>query len=183
MILNNFDDKSKFLLNNLPFFSSQNNYNFTKFNLTQSYILILNDPYEVYQKIKIQNKHDQDIARNIFLNLDDKSEKKIIGKTNFHLKKKGWDINTKSWSDPNVLNSIRGKVVLKKDLINEPYDTLSSIVLHLIQSGVNIDLNYDLIESFVKKNPIPIKDTINLSNKEKKFIDNNISQILNEYDF
>ena len=59
---------------------SQNNYNFTKSSLTQSYILIINDPYEVYQKIKTQNDNDQEKARNIFLNLDNQAEKQIIGK-------------------------------------------------------------------------------------------------------
>ena len=66
MILNNSNHKSKFIFNNLPFFSSQNNFNFTKPNLSQSYVLILNDPYVVYQKIKTQNNNDQDIAKKYF---------------------------------------------------------------------------------------------------------------------
>lgn len=183
ILLNNHNSKNKFLFNNLPFFSSQNNYNFTKSSLTQSYILILNDPYEVYQKIKTQNDNDQEKARNIFLNLDNQAEKKIIGKTNFLLSKKGWHINSQSWTDPNVLNSLRGKVILKKNLINDTYDTLSSIILHLVQSGVNIELNYDLIESFISKNPISTEEAPNISNKEKKFIDQYTSQVLNQYDF
>ena len=183
MILNNHKDKYKFIHNNLPFFSSQNNYNFTKSSLAQSYLLILNDPYTVYHKIKTQNNNDQEKARNIFLNLDNQSEKKTIGKTNFLLSKKGWHINSQSWTDPNVLNSLRGKVILKKDLVNDTYDTLSSIILHLVQSGVKMDLNYDLIESFINKNPISSEITYDISNKEKKFIDQYTSQILNQYDF
>ena len=183
MILNNHKDKYKFIHNNLPFFSSQNNYNFTKSSLAQSYLLILNDPYAVYHKIKTQNNNDQEKARNIFLNLDNQPEKKTIGKTNFLLSKKGWHINSQSWTDPNVLNSLRGKVILKKDLVNDTYDTLSSIILHLVQSGVKMDLKYDLIESFINKNPISSEITYDISNKEKKFIDQYTSQILNQYDF
>ena len=182
MMLNNSNHESKFIFNNLPFFSSQNNFNFTKPNLAQSYVLILNDPYLVYQKIKTQNNNDQDIAKNIFLNLDDQPEKKVIGKTNFLLNKKGWHIHSQSWSDPNVLNSLRGKVILKKDLISETFDVLSSIILHFVQSGVEIELNYDLIENFVSEHPISEQNTVDISNKEKKFIDNHIAQIYAQYD-
>ena len=183
MILNNSNYKSKFIFNNLPFFSSQNNFNFTKPNLAQSYVLILNDPYVVYQKIKTQNNNDQDIAKNIFLNLDDQPEKIVVGKTNFLLNKKGWHVNCQSWADPNVLNSLRGKVVLKKDLINDTFDVLSSIILHFVQSGVDIELNYDLIENFISKHPISEQNTVHISNKERKFIYNHIEQIYNQYDF
>ena len=183
MLLNKHKDKYKFISNNLPFFSSQNNYNFTKASLTQSYLLVLNDPYAVYHKIKTQNNNDQEKARNIFLNLDNQPEKISIGKTNFLLTKKGWHINSQSWTDPNVLNSLRGKVILKKDLVNDTYDTLSSIILHLVQSGVKIELNYDLIESFINQNPISTEGTYDISNKEKKFIDQYTSQILDQYDF
>ena len=182
MLLNNHKDKYKFVFNNLPFFSSQNNYNFTKSSLTQSYLIILNDPYSVYHKIKTQNNDDQEKARNIFLNLDNQPEKTTIGKTNFLLSRKGWHINSQSWTDPNVLNSLRGKVILKRDLINDTYDTLSSIILHLVQSGVNMELNYDLIENFINKNPISFEETYNISNKEKKFIDQYTSKVLDQYD-
>ena len=183
MILNNSSNKFKFIFNNLPFFSSQNNFNFTKPNLSQSYVLILNDPYVVYQKIKTQNNNNQDIAKNIFLNLDDQPEKIVFGKTNFSINKKGWHVNAQSWTDPNVINSLRGKVILKKDLINETFDVLSSIILHFVQSGVDIELNYNLIDNFINKYPISDQNTVHISNKERKFIDNHIAQIYNQYDF
>ena len=77
----------------------------------------------------------------------------------------------------------KGKIILKKDLIREPYETLSSIILHLVQSGVEIELNYDLIEKFVNQNPISNESEIEVSQKEKKFIDQYIDQILNTYEF
>ena len=182
MILNNNNLKYNFIINEIPFFSTKDNFNFTKPNLTQSYIFLMNDPYIVYEKIKKIHNNDQEVARNIFLNLDNNPIQSSHGQTNFLLSKKGWHTNTQSWTDPNVLNSLRGKVVLQKDLINQPYETLSSIILHLIQSGVTLDLNYDLIEDFIKNNTNDINLNSNLSQKEKKFIDKYVSDIYLNHD-
>jgi hypothetical protein len=46
-----------------------------------------------------------------------------------------------------------------------------------------MDLNYDLIEDFIKRNPIADeKDDINISNKEKKFLSNYVDTTLDLYD-
>ena len=74
--------------NDLPF-SSENNYNFTKQSLSQSYILILNNPYEVYSKIKKTVNHDREIARNVFLNLDQSSQDEKYSKVKFKFSNKG----------------------------------------------------------------------------------------------
>ena len=183
MILNKYDVNFKFLKNEIPFFSSENNYNFTKQSLSQAYILILNNPYEVYSKIKKSVNQDQEIARNIFLNLDQKEQEDSYSKANFKFPSKGWHIHTDSWSDPNVLSSLRGKIVSKKEICNNTFETLSSIILHLIQSGVEMELNYDFIELFIRNNPIDIvQENINLSNREKKFLGNYINNILDLYD-
>ena len=42
MIMNNYEIPFKFISNSLPFFSTQENYNFTKSNITQSFIFIIN---------------------------------------------------------------------------------------------------------------------------------------------
>ncbi len=183
MILNKSNVKFKFLQNEIPFFSSENNYNFTKQSLSQSYILILNNPYEVYSSIKKTVNQDQEVARNIFLNLDQKEQNESFSKANFKFPTKGWHIHTESWSDPNVLTSLRGKIISKKDIYNNTFETLSSVILHLIQSGVEMELNYDLIELFIKKNPIAIhKEDVELSNKEKKFLGNYVDELVETYD-
>ena len=56
----------KFISNHLPFFSSENNLNFTKRTLTKSFIYILDHPYSVYQKIKDSTTMIREIARNYF---------------------------------------------------------------------------------------------------------------------
>ena len=183
MILNRHNVNFKFLHNEIPFFSSENNYNFTRQSLTQAYILILNNPYEVYLKIKKLVNQDQEIARNIFLNLDQKAQDDSYSNVNFKFPSKGWHIHTDSWSDQNVLTSLRGKIISKKEINNNTFETLSSVILHLIQSGVEMDLNYDLIELFIKNNPIKdSQEDIELSNREKKFLSSFVDSAFDTYD-
>ncbi len=183
MIINNHDVNFKFIKNDIPFFSSENNYNFTKQSLTQSYILILNHPHEVYSKIKKSVNQDQEIARNIFLNLDQKAQNESYSKVNFKFPSKGWHIHTDSWSDPNVLTSLRGKIISKKEINSNAFETLSSVILHLIQSGVELELNYDLIELFIKNNPIIYnQEGVEVSNREKKFLSKYIDNALDLFD-
>lgn len=183
MVLNKHNVNFKFLHNEIPFFSSENNYNFTRQSLTQAYILILNNPYEVYSKIKKSVNQDQEIARNIFLNLDQKAQDDSYSNVNFKFPSKGWHIHTDSWSDQNVLTSLRGKIISKKEINNNTFETLSSVILHLIQSGVEMELNYDLIELFIKNNPIKdSQEDIELSNREKKFLSSYVDDAIDTYD-
>ena len=183
MIINKQKTPYKFISNNIPFFSTEKNFNFSKPNITQSYINIINHPYEVYKFIKKNNNNDQEIARNIFLNLDNKATLQEHKNSSFYLSKKGWHTNTQSWTDANVINSLKGKIISKKEIHTNSYETLSSIILHLIQSGVEIDLNYDYVDDFVKNNPIDQDDFNNeISSKERKFLDKYVYNIIENYD-
>ena len=183
MIINKQKSPYKFISNNLPFFSSEKNFNFSKPNITQSYIHVINHPYEVYKFIKNKNNNDQEIARNVFLNLDHKATLQEYKNSSFYLSKKGWHTNTQSWTDANVINSLKGKIISKRELKTNSYETLSSIILHLIQSGVEIDLNYDYVDDFVKNNPLD-QDYFNdeISSKERKFLDKYVYDIIENYD-
>ena len=183
MILNSHRLNYKFIRNDLPFFSSENGFNFTKSNITQSFIFVVNHPYSVYQAIKKNNNNDPEIARNIFLNLDHKSIKKKLNDTEFHMNKQGWHTHSQSWLDANVVNSLRGKAITIKELQENTYETLSSIILHLIQSGVKIELNYDFIDEFIQNNSFSVSNTGDISQKEKKFLNGYIDEIMNTYDF
>ena len=184
LILHEDENHVKFLRNHLPFFSTPANLNFTKQTLTNSFIIILDHPYSVYQKIKNQNQDDQNIAKSSFLNLDNQSYFVNIDSTKVEMNKQGWHTHTSSWTDTNVINSLNGKVILKKDLDENTFEILSSIILHFIQSGLKIKMDYKIIEEFIDLNP-PNKDTvlINISQKEKKFIDQYINKIMSSYNF
>ena len=184
LILSENDNPVKFLNNHLPFFSSQNNLNFSKSTLTNSYVYIIDNPYYVYQKIKNKFNGDKTIAQNTFLNLDNHSSFIKINDVDVEINKQGWHTHISSWTDSNVINSLKGKIILKKDLIQNTFDVLSSLILHFIQSGINIKMDYNLIKSFVDENP-PESDSIeiDISRKEKKFIDNYIIEILSKFNF
>jgi len=184
LILNKYNQKYKFILNNMPFFSTKNNFNFTKSNITQAYILIVNNPYNVYQQIKNTNYGNQEIARNIFLNLDKQMITQEFGNIKFKINQLGWHTNVQSWIDANVVNSLRGKIVSIKELREDPYEALSSIILHLVQSNVPIELNYDLIESFISKNLFIDKTpALDISKKEEKFISKYLEDLSSFYNF
>ena len=183
MVINKQKSPYKFISSNLPFFSTEKNFNFSKSNLTQAYIYIINHPYEVYKFLKRKHNNDQEIARNYFLNLDHRASLEEHNNSSFYLSKKGWHTNIQSWTDANVINSLKGKIISKKELHNNSYEVLSSIILHLIQSGVDMDLNYDLIDDFVKKNPLKQDDFDDeISSKEKKFLDKYVNDIIENYD-
>ena len=184
LILSENDNPVKFLNNHLPFFSSQNNLNFSKSTLTNSYVYIIDNPYCVYQKIKNKFNGDKTIAQNTFLNLDNHSSFIKINDVDVEINKQGWHTHISSWTDSNVINSLKGKIILKKDLIQNTFDVLSSLILHFIQSGINIKMDYNLIKSFIDENP-PESDSIeiDISRKEKKFIDNYIIDIVSKFNF
>ena len=115
--------------------------------------------------------------------MDQRATLQDQNKTSFYLFRKGWHTNTESWTDANVVNSLKGKIISTKELKNNSYEVLSSIILHLIQSGVEIELDYDLIENFVKSNSyIENEFYEELSTKERKFLDKYVSDIIENYD-
>lgn len=173
-----------FIANQMPFFSQPSQLNFSKNTLSQSYVYIVDNPYNVYCRIKKANNGNQELAKNIFLNLDSHSLKTFISDVEIELVQKGWHTHLQSWTDPNVINSLSGKIILKKNLIDDTFDTLSAIVLHWIQSGLNIKLDYNLIQKFVETYPFPSDNSIiELSQKEKKFLDQYVGKYVDEYNF
>ena len=107
-------------------------------------------------------------------NLDNKPSEEIIDNLIFKINKQGWHTFSNSWKDENVVNSLRGITIKKEEINNSPYEKISEILMHLIQSGLNIEIDYDLIESYVKTYLPKKNDDKKLSNKEIKFINNYI---------
>lgn len=173
-----------FINNQLPFFSTPSELNFSKSTLTRCYFYVVDHPYHTYQQIKKDNQDDQNIARALFLNLDEKVQSDTYDNVKIEINKKGWHSHFQSWTDPNVMNSLSGKIILKKELENNPFDTLSSVILHLIQNGYQVKIDYDKIQKFIDQNPISYNPIdLNLSQKEKKFLNHYIEEILTSYNF
>ena len=174
----------KFLKNHMPFFSTKDNLNFTKSSLTNSFIYIIDNPYNVYQKIKNQFKGNKEIAQNIFLNLDDQSSFVKFNNVDVEINRQGWHTHMESWTDINVMNSLNGKIILKKDLYENTFETLSSIILHFIQSGAKIKMDYNVIKDFLNNNALEKSyDKIEISQKEKKFLNKYIKNITSQFNF
>ena len=61
------------------------------------------------------------------------------------------------------------------DIIDNPEETLNNILYHIKENGLNIPINFDYVEEFIKNNSDFFSFEIEndaLSNKEKKMISN-----------
>lgn len=167
------EEKELYIENIHSFFSTPHNYNFTDAFLTKCYFLIVDEPLQVYQDIKYRHNLDKDLAQNIMFNLDNKPL--MDKKSNMEVTRKSWPIHTSSWTDPNVVNSLKGLVLNKKLLLQKDLETFASIILHLKQANIQINLQYDLIQQYLDENSfVNQSNTTDLSNNEKKFIEKNI---------
>ena len=184
LLLQENDQSDLYVLNQLPFFSTPSGLNFSKGCFSRCYFYIADHPFQVYQKIKNYHNGDQDIARALFLNLDNKSLIINYDNVEIELNKQGWHSHFQSWVDPNVMNSLNGMIILKKDLENNTYDVLSSVILHLIQNGADLKIDYEKIQKFIDDNPIKKSEVIlEISQKEKKFLNQYIENTLSTYNF
>ena len=167
------EEKELYIENIHSFFSTQHNYNFTDAFLTKCYFLIVDEPLQVYQDIKKRHNLDKDLALNIMFNLDNKPL--MDEKLNIEVTRKSWPIHTSSWTDPNVMNALKGLVLNKRLLLQKDLETYASIILHLKQANIKINLQYDLIQQYLDENNFINQSNIpDLSNNEKKFIEKNI---------
>ena len=74
-------------------------------------------------------------------------------------------------------------MISKKEICNNTFEALSSVILHLIQSGIEMELNYDSIEKFITNNSPPkYQEISDLSNKEKKFLGKYVGEITESFD-
>ena len=161
-------DVVQFLDNQFAFFSTPANINFTNIRLSKCYFLLIEHPYNIFQKIK--NKlNSKDLAINEFLNSDDIPLINNFKNVELSVIRKGWGVFTNSWSDPNVVNSLKGAILKKEEFYDNPEEFFASIILHLRQSNFDIPLDYSLINEYVSKIKTNIEpQALNISNREKK---------------
>lgn len=181
-------EKTIFLKNHIVFFEHEEKKKFTYTNYTQSYFYILRDPFKIYCESKNNNLSQQE-AKNFLLNLDQKPSSEHLVKYNLkhklEINRMSWSKNIASWDDQNVVNTHRGLIIKLEDIFEDPNYYLASIISHINQSGLDIEINYDFIEEYslrFKKNR-NIHVNCDISQKEIKSIKRDLSDKLNQYSY
>ena len=153
-------------------------------NTTIAYFHVVNNPYKLYLKYKNDlNDHQQSINKIHYFDEKENLAKFENNKNQYSIleMKQNWNVNTRSWTDENVKNSYRGKIIMYEDLISSPKDVLMEIVYHLKQYGVPLEVEYDLIDNYIDDNPLKdLKFNLNHSNNEIKMLSNSLDKNLME---
>ena len=122
-----------FLTNHSAFFVSNNLQRlFTHKNLTNNYIYVVRNPYDIYKDLKRELKN-KDLALNFFLNSDGQLHKEDDEDKKYYIEipKKNWGTHLSSWADPVVKKDFKGLLLSYEDIFRDPLDFFASIVIHL----------------------------------------------------
>jgi len=175
-----FDKKCDFLFLETcaSFFETSNNKFFTNPNICFCYFYIATNPETLFLRYKKQFNSTEgsfnemfNFNSDLFLNSEqDNNDIKVYeNRTNIN-------INKKSWTDPNVVNTFKGKIINYDDLLINTEEALLEIIFHLKQYGFDMDVNVEDIKEFISKNKIEDNYKNELSNKEKKFLEKNLDE-------
>lgn len=187
------------VLQNLILFSKNNSYFFLRAcgaffefleknkyliypNSTLCYFYVVRNPKEIFCHLKKNHQSAEASLYELFNFGDDLYINENNKKNNYkyYQNKQSWNINVNSWVDENVLSSFKGNIINYDDLCKNTEETLVNTIFHLKQSGLEIDINYDLISSYVKENPFPEEEFDQISNNDKKKLSSNLDQSLIE---
>ena len=89
--------------------------------------------------------------------------------------------NIKSWTDTNVRDTYKGKIISYKKIIDEPQEVLLEIIYHLKQYGFDLDINLPDIQDYISKHLVINDLDSELSNNEKKFFNKNLEDSIKSY--
>ena len=111
----------------------------------------MRDPFKIYCESKNNNLSQQE-AKNFLLNLDQKPSSEHLVKYNLkhklEINRMSWSKNIASWDNYNVINTHRGLILKAEDIFEDPNYYFSTIISHLNQSGLDIEINYNFIEEY-----------------------------------
>ncbi len=164
------------------FETSEKNY-FIYPNITFCYFYIINRPEDLLLRYK--NKFiSSEASYDELFNYNDKQflnhyQENQIFKVYEH--RKNININVKSWTDENVINTYKGKIISYQMLLNNTQEVLIEILYHLKQYGMPIDVNIDDVKQFISKNKIIPNIDGALSNKDVKFLNKNLDQTIDYF--
>lgn len=151
-MLKRVDNKYKLILNNHVFFEKLPNKFFTHYYLTQCFFYVIKNPIHVYANYRLKFGSQQS-ALNFLNGFTEKNqssldeEKVLIQNTT-----KDWSTNVLSWTNTNVINTFRGQIIKFEELISNPEQILAEVISHLIQAGMEIEIDYDLINNYINNN-------------------------------
>lgn len=174
---------TNFLNNQCAFFESDNNLMFTHPYLTLGYVYAVRSPMEVLSIIDNKYK-DLDLSINELLNLEQKPQKIFSNDQSQSMEffKHDWAGNVNSWTEPKMIEGFNGIVI---NLNDELESSFADLIAHLIQSGMEIDLNYQIISEYVDKNlkQIAKPNEFKLSNNKLKLINRYILETASNWGY
>lgn len=156
------------------FFEAPQQKYFTHYFLTKFYIYIVRDPETIYRRRKHMNpsmSFDERIHGMTSSNtnyIESQSYNTVSIEENIQ----NWSINVSSWVNANVISTFKGYILKYERLLEDPHQVLSEIVAHMIQSGIDISLNYSEISTFIDQHK-PEQERFNdveISNRELKVL-------------
>ena len=161
------------------FETSKKNY-FIYPNITFCFFYIINKPENLLLRYK-KNYNSIEASYDELFNYNDKQflnqhqENQIF---KVYENRKNINVNVKSWTDENVVNTYKGKIISYQRLLTNTEEVLIEILYHLKQYGMSLDVNIDDVKYFMSNNePIHNIDGV-LSNKDLKFLNKNLDQTL-----
>jgi len=185
MISLKYPSSNIFLKNQMAFFENiQTSKKLTHPFLANSFIYVVKNPYDSFREFKKNNSNTY-YAQNYLLNLDHTPSLFSKGESfKIEINKKSWATNLESWDSEAVLRSFSGIIIKIEDLIMEPTDTYASILGHLSQAGLRLNLDYKIIDEFINLHPI-VDSTpkVDISNKEIKLINREILNKATQYNY
>ena len=148
---------------------------------------VVKNPIDIYLKHKEQNNSSQAALNYLGNFAQGDNVNKInnnIDKYVVNENKQNWNTTVKSWTDENVKNAYRGKIIKYEDLCQNTEEELISLIFHLKQSGLELDIDYNFIDKFVSENPIKKVTYEELSNQEtKKILSNTEASTLDQFNY
>ncbi len=180
LILFNQDNDYLFLNSCASFFETNKKNYFIYPNTTFCYFYIINTPEELLLRYK-KKFGSSDASYNELFNF---SDQQFLNKEQEDLpfkiyeNRKSYNTNVKSWTDENVINTFKGKIISYDKLLSQTQDVLLEILYHLKQFGMIIDINIDDVKSFILNNELNQKIDGDLSSNDKKFLDKNLDHTI-----
>ncbi len=169
------------------FFEAPNNKFLIYPQTTLAFFSVFKNPLSLYCRYQQNSSNQQDVLNKI-INFDlDKEQNLINSNSDYSVveNKQSWGVHAQSWMDDNVKNTYRGKQILYEEMVSAPYDTFLEVLYHLKQCGMNVDIDHNLIKSFIDAYQFIEDPKIHeISKNDKKIISNSIDPyILKELNY